>query len=129
RGAGRGQRPPPKGRHDQLYRTTPPMVQSLGESCPVQLKLAAVSERGRAVSERARTGRRGGQGTLSAPGALSSEDEEPTGRQGLLPDEPLPELAARYGLAPSAARPSPLAYLKHLWQRRHFVVAFATAPD
>jgi teichoic acid transport system permease protein len=78
------------------------------------------------VSERERTGRRGGQGTLSAPGALSSEDGA-AAPQGLLPDEPLPELAARYGLEPSAARPSPLAYLKQLWQRRHFVVAFATA--
>ena len=61
------------------------------------------------MSERARTGRRGGQGTLSAPGALSSEDEQPAARQGLLPDEPLPELAARSGLEPSAARPSPRA--------------------
>jgi teichoic acid transport system permease protein len=78
------------------------------------------------VSERARTGRRGGQGTLSAPGALSSEDGA-AAPQGLLPDEPLPELAARYGLEPSAVRPSPLAYLKQLWQRRHFVAAFATA--
>src|SRR5262249_21262197 len=52
---------------------------------------------------------------------------EPGGRRALLPDEPLPGLAARYGLKPSAARPSPLAYLKQLWQRRHFVVAFATA--
>jgi teichoic acid transport system permease protein len=100
------------------------MVQSLRESCPVQLRLAA-------VSERARAGRRGGPGTLSAPGGLASGDTEadaaPAARQGLLPDEPLPELAARHGLKPSAARPSPLAYLKQLWQRRHFVVAFATA--
>jgi teichoic acid transport system permease protein len=81
------------------------------------------------VSERARTGRRGGPGTLNAPGTLSSEDGAAAAAvpQGLLPDEPLPELAARYGLEPSAARPSPLAYLKQLWQRRHFVVAFATA--
>ena len=47
--------------------------------------------------------------------------------QGLLPDEPLAQLAARYGLRPSAARPSASAYLKQLWQRRHFIVAFATA--
>jgi teichoic acid transport system permease protein len=80
------------------------------------------------VSERPRTGRRGGQGTLNAPGALSSEDgAAEAAPQGLLPDEPLPELAARYGLEPSAVRPSALAYLKQLWQRRHFVVAFATA--
>jgi teichoic acid transport system permease protein len=85
-----------------------------------------------AVSERGRAGRRGGPGTLSAPGALSADDGATAAApspapQGLLPDEPLPELAARYGLKPSAARPSPLAYLKQLWQRRHFVVAFATA--
>jgi len=82
------------------------------------------------VSDRDRAGRRGGSGTLSAPGALSSDDEAVTAasaQQGLLPDGPLPELAARHGLTPSAARPSPLAYLKQLWQRRHFVVAFATA--
>ena len=102
------------------------MVQSPHESCPIQLTApwpAAVSERGRA-------GRRGGSGTLSAPGALSSDDETAaaaSGPQGLLPDGPLPELAARYGLTPSAARPAPLAYLKQLWQRRHFVMAFATA--
>jgi teichoic acid transport system permease protein len=81
------------------------------------------------VSERERASRRGGHGTLSAPGALSGEDgvADAAAPQGLLPDEPLPELAARYGLEPSAARPSALAYLKQLWQRRHFVVAFATA--
>jgi len=81
------------------------------------------------VSERARAGRPGGPGTLSAPGGLADDDADaaPAARQGLLPDEPLPELAARHGLKPSAARPSPLAYLKQLWQRRHFVVAFATA--
>jgi teichoic acid transport system permease protein len=80
------------------------------------------------VSDRGRAGRRGGSGTLSAPGALSSDDDAaaPT-RQGLLPDGPLPELAAQYGLTPSAARPSALAYLRQLWQRRHFVLAFATA--
>jgi hypothetical protein len=47
------------------------------------------------VSERARTGRRGGSDTLSGPGTLNSEDEDPAAQQGLLPDEPLPELAAR----------------------------------
>ena len=82
------------------------------------------------MSDRDRAGRRGGSGTLSAPGALSSDDEAVTAapaQQGLLPDGSLPELAARHGLTPSAARPSPRAYLKQLWQRRHFIVAFATA--
>src|SRR6516162_9457732 len=102
------------------------MVQSPHESCPIQLTAPWPV----AVSDRDRAGRRGGSGTLSAPGALSSDDEAVTAapaQQGLLPDGSLPELAARHGLTPSAARPSPLAYLKQLWQRRHFVVAFATA--
>ena len=100
------------------------MVQSPHESCPIQLTAPWPA----AVSDRARAGRRGGSGTLSAPGALSSDDDAaaPT-RQGLLPDGPLPELAAQYGLKPSAERPSALAYLRQLWQRRHFVLAFATA--
>jgi len=83
------------------------------------------------VSERGRASRRGGSGTLNAPGTLNNADGITTaaapGRQGLLPDEPLPEFAARHGLKPSAARPSALSYLKQLWQRRHFIVAFATA--
>ena len=80
------------------------------------------------MSERARTGRRGGVGHPERARHPEPRGRgAPTARQGLLPDEPLPELAARYGLQPSAARPSPLAYLKQLWQRRHFVFAFATA--
>jgi teichoic acid transport system permease protein len=127
------------------------MVPSLRESCFVQLiapgardrpsphpGLAAVSGRARSGG-RAEPGRAGGRGTLSAPGTrnpartLSAPGEaaaaipEQTERQGLLPDEPLRELAARYQLTPSAARPSPLAYLRQLWNRRHFIVAFATA--
>jgi teichoic acid transport system permease protein len=62
-------------------------------------------------------------GALPGAGTLAG----PPGKQGMLPDEPLAELAARYGLTPSAARPSPWAYLKQVWQRRHFVLAFATA--
>jgi teichoic acid transport system permease protein len=37
------------------------------------------------------------------------------------------ELAAKYGLTPSSVRPGPLEYLGQLWQRRHFVWAFAHA--
>jgi teichoic acid transport system permease protein len=37
------------------------------------------------------------------------------------------ELAARYGLTRSTARPSLREYLGQLWQRRHFIMAFATA--
>jgi teichoic acid transport system permease protein len=37
------------------------------------------------------------------------------------------ELAAKYGLAVSGARPSLPDYTRQLWARRHFIVAFATA--
>ncbi|MFF2653857.1 ABC transporter permease [Streptomyces sp. NPDC058045] len=37
------------------------------------------------------------------------------------------ELAARHGLSVSGARPSLPAYVRQLWQRRHFITAFATA--
>jgi teichoic acid transport system permease protein len=69
--------------------------------------------------ERARD--QGGPGTLTDD--LAATD---AGQQGL-PDEPLSELAARYQLRPSAARPGVFAYARQLWERRHFIVAFATA--
>lgn len=37
------------------------------------------------------------------------------------------ELAARHGLTVSGARPTLPAYVRQLWQRRHFITAFATA--
>ncbi|MCN9239187.1 ABC transporter permease [Streptomyces sp. RY43-2] len=37
------------------------------------------------------------------------------------------QLAARYGLSVSGARPSLPAYVRQLWARRHFITAFATA--
>jgi teichoic acid transport system permease protein len=37
------------------------------------------------------------------------------------------ELAARYGLSRSTARPSLPEYVRQLWERRHFILAFATA--
>ncbi|MFE0327537.1 ABC transporter permease [Streptomyces sp. NPDC003753] len=37
------------------------------------------------------------------------------------------QLAARYGLAVSGARPSLPEYVRQLWARRHFITAFATA--
>jgi teichoic acid transport system permease protein len=40
---------------------------------------------------------------------------------------PAAELAERHGLAPSSARPSFGTYLAQLWQRRHFISAFATS--
>ncbi|MGY3205558.1 ABC transporter permease [Streptomyces sp. TE5632] len=45
------------------------------------------------------------------------------------PDEGLTaaELAARYGLTVSGARPTLPAYVRELWARRHFVLAFSRA--
>jgi teichoic acid transport system permease protein len=75
---------------------------------------------------------------LSGPGALRPEAmamlaplpdgllaDEPGGP--MRPDEPLAALAARHGLRSTAARPSLPAYLRQLWQRRHFIAAYATA--
>jgi teichoic acid transport system permease protein len=73
-----------------------------------------------------------GGGRLSAPGALAGPSVAADGA-GLpgedtgLPDEPLAALAARYRLKPSAARPPLVDYLRQLWQRRYFIVGFATA--
>ena len=67
------------------------------------------------------------RGRLTAPGSLldgtvlAPEDEAPP------EGESLAELAARYGLRPSSARPSLVSYLRLVWQRRHFIVAYATA--
>jgi teichoic acid transport system permease protein len=84
-------------------------------------------------------GRLSGRGRLSAPGSLADSnvvagagDRDATAvglreLNGLLPDEPLPELAKRYGLKPSAARPPLGEYIKRLWRRRYFITGFATA--
>ncbi len=66
---------------------------------------------------------------LSAPGRLASGDDVAAAAVATaeLPDEPLPDYAARYGLRPSAARPPVLSYLRQLWRRRSFIMAFATA--
>ncbi|MEV5570547.1 ABC transporter permease [Spirillospora sp. NPDC052269] len=42
-------------------------------------------------------------------------------------DLPPHELAARYGLTISGARPGLLDYTRQVWSRRHFVTAYATA--
>src|SRR5208282_749010 len=59
-------------------------------------------------------------GAVLAPGpdALSEPDE---GSRGLA------ELAGKYGLRPSSARPGLGSYLRMVWQRRHFILAYATA--
>ena len=45
------------------------------------------------------------------------------------PDEDLParRLAAKYGLSVSGARPSLVEYVRQLWDRRHFILAFSRA--
>jgi teichoic acid transport system permease protein len=72
----------------------------------------------------------GNRGRLTAPGdllngpALPPEDNslaQPRAEAGLA------ELAAKYGLRPSSLRPSLVSYLRQVWQRRHFIVAYATA--
>ena len=68
-------------------------------------------------------------GRLSAPGQLRHGGE--VSSEGIAatqaPDQPLAELAAQFGLKPSAAIPPVLTYLRQLWVRRHFIMAFATA--
>ncbi|MFJ9906673.1 ABC transporter permease [Streptomyces sp. NPDC101152] len=45
------------------------------------------------------------------------------------PDEDLParRLASKYGLSVSGARPSLVEYVRQLWNRRHFILAFSRA--
>ena len=55
------------------------------------------------------------------------DSEQSQSDRGLLSDVPLAELARQHGLRPSAARPGALGYAVQLWQRRHFILGFATA--
>lgn len=68
----------------------------------------------------------GGPGSLSGPGTLQGATPPPAVSQQLT-SEPLAELALRHGLRPSALRPTLLAYSRQLWQRRYFILAFATS--
>jgi teichoic acid transport system permease protein len=65
-------------------------------------------------------------GQISAPGTLQAGavivPEPPR-----IPDQPLAELAADYKLKLSGARPPLTTYVAMLWQRRHFILGFATA--
>ena len=70
-------------------------------------------------------------GRLTAPGSLlngpvlaldNDEGEKPPAE-----GDSLAALAARYGLRPSAARPRLLAYIRSVWDRRHFILTYATA--
>ena len=71
------------------------------------------------------------RGRLTAPGSLlngaafAAESEDVS--QLLEGTGSLAELAAQYGLRPSSARPGLFAYIRTVWDRRHFIVAYATA--
>src|SRR5579872_4525721 len=71
------------------------------------------------------------RGRLTAPGSLLHEEVlAPDGEElGQLAEGSgsLADLAARYGLRPSSARPRLFAYIRMVWDRRHFIVAYATA--
>jgi teichoic acid transport system permease protein len=72
-----------------------------------------------------RAGRDQNAGRLAGPGRLLAGDvgvAEPEAR-----DIELTEYALQHGLLPSARRPPLAVYLRQLWHRRHFMLAFATA--
>jgi teichoic acid transport system permease protein len=52
---------------------------------------------------------------------------EPEAETVIPSSQDLAQMAADYGLRPSSARPDLVSYLRLLWQRRHFIVGYATA--
>jgi teichoic acid transport system permease protein len=68
-------------------------------------------------------------GRLSAPGQLQQGDKVPTGDllTAELPAEDLAAYASEHGLWPAAQRPRIPEYVRQLWRRRSFMLAFATA--
>jgi teichoic acid transport system permease protein len=65
---------------------------------------------------------------MTAPGGLlSGAMLAPESETLTSPSPDLARLAAQYGLRPSSARPGLISYLRLLWQRRHFITAYATA--
>ena len=71
------------------------------------------------------------RGRLTAPGSLLHDAVlAPEGEGPAQPPQDagdLAGLAAEYGLRPSSARPRLFAYIRQVWGRRHFIVAYATA--
>jgi teichoic acid transport system permease protein len=65
------------------------------------------------------------RGNLSSPGGLSEGTVVADAPRE--PDQSLAELAAQHGLKLSGARPALAKYLSMLWQRRHFIIGYATA--
>ena len=72
------------------------------------------------MSERVRD--TGGPGTLTDD-VMTDDDSAAEASAGIS----LAELARKYNLRPSAARPGVFVYAGQLWARRHFIVGFATA--
>ena len=68
----------------------------------------------------------GNRGRLIAPGGLR-DDLAAVAEDAPAAGESLAEMAAQYGLRPSSARPRLASYLVKVWQRRHFILAYATA--
>jgi teichoic acid transport system permease protein len=105
------------------------MVQSPRDSCPAQLSgWQEHSVTDQKTPLRARLGRAARDpdaGRLAGPGQLRTTDlgVDADGDVGLS----LAEYAVEHGLRPSAARPSIPVYLRQLWSRAQFIVAFATA--
>jgi teichoic acid transport system permease protein len=70
-------------------------------------------------------------GRLTAPGSLLNGPvlalDNDQGEKPPAEGDSLAALAARYGLRPSAARPRLLAYIRSVWDRRHFILTYATA--
>ena len=68
-------------------------------------------------------------GRLSAPGQLQQGDNLPDGDllTADLPAEDLAVYADEHGLWPAARRPPIPEYIRQLWRRRSFMLAFATA--
>jgi teichoic acid transport system permease protein len=68
---------------------------------------------------------------LSAPGRLSNieglQESDGSVATAMLPTGSLAEFAIEHGLRPSAERPPVRAYLRQLWRRWNFIMAFATA--
>jgi teichoic acid transport system permease protein len=70
------------------------------------------------------------RGRLTAPGSLvHGAVLAPEGQDSAQPSGggDLAGLAAEYGLRPSSARPGLFAYIRQVWGRRHFIIAYATA--
>jgi len=67
-------------------------------------------------------------GRLTAPGTLLNGPVlGPEAETVTQSSQDLVQMAADFGLRPSSARPDLRSYLRLLWQRRHFIVGYATA--